>query len=40
MQEITHSAAKYYDRSPENVFFDDAGGVKFVNWRLFDAIRF
>jgi len=35
-----HSAAKYYDQSPKNVFFDDAGGVKFVGWQAYeDGLR-
>ncbi len=34
------SAAKYYDQSPEDVFFDDAGGVKFVGWQAYeDGLR-
>ncbi len=32
-----HSAAKYYDQSQENVFFDDAGGTKFVGWQAYEA---
>ncbi len=33
-------AAKYYDQSPDDVFFDDAGGVKFVGWKQYeDTIR-
>jgi hypothetical protein len=31
-----HSAARYYDQSPEDVFFDDAGGVKFVGWQAYE----
>lgn len=31
------SAAKYYDQSPENVFFDDAGGLQFVGWQAYEA---
>ncbi len=34
------NAGKYYDKSPENVFFDDAGGVKFIGWQSYeDGIR-
>jgi len=29
-------AGKYYDQSPENVFFDDAGDVKFVGWLAYE----
>ncbi len=32
-----HSAAKYYDQSQEDVFFDDAGGTKFVGWQAYEA---
>jgi ketosteroid isomerase-like protein len=32
-----HSAAKYYDQSPKDVFFDDAGGTKFVGWQAYEA---
>lgn len=31
------NAAKYYDKSPQNVFFDDAGGVKFVGWQDYEG---
>ncbi len=30
-------AARYYDKSPSDVFFDDAGGVKFQGWQAYDA---
>lgn len=30
------AAARYYDRSPENVFFDDDGGVRFVGWQAYE----
>lgn len=34
------AAAKYYDQSPDDTFFDDAGGVKFVGWKAYeDGIR-
>jgi hypothetical protein len=34
------AAAKYYDRSSDDVFYDDAGGVKFVGWQAYeDGIR-
>jgi ketosteroid isomerase-like protein len=34
------AAAKYYDQSPEDTFFDDAGAVKFVGWKAYeDGIR-
>jgi len=34
------AAAKYYDQSPHDTFFDDAGGVKFVGWKAYeDGIR-
>ena len=31
------AAAKYYDQSPDDTFFDDAGGVKFVGWPAYEA---
>jgi len=32
--------AKFYDQSPEDVFYDDAGGVKFVGWHAYaDTMR-
>jgi ketosteroid isomerase-like protein len=31
------AAAKYYDQSPDDVFYDDAGGVKFVGWPAYEA---
>jgi ketosteroid isomerase-like protein len=35
-----HAATKYYNQSPEDVFFDDAGGVKFVGWQAYeDGLR-
>lgn len=34
------AAAKYYDQSPDDTFFDDAGDVKFVGWKAYeDGIR-
>ncbi len=34
------NAAKYYDKSPENVFYDDAGGLKLVGWQTYsETIR-
>lgn len=34
------NAGKYYDKSRDDVFFDDAGGVKFVGWQAYqDGIR-
>ena len=33
-------AAKYYDKAPDDIFFDDAGGLKFVGWQAYeDAMR-
>ena len=33
-------AAKYYDKSPDDTFFDDAGGLKFAGWQAYeDAMR-
>ncbi len=32
-----HSAAKYYDQSPQDVFFDDAGGTKFDGWQAYQT---
>jgi ketosteroid isomerase-like protein len=32
-----HVAAKYYDQSPKDVFFDDAGGLQFVGWQAYEA---
>ena len=32
-----HVAAKYYDQSPKDVFFDDAGGLQFIGWQAYEA---
>jgi ketosteroid isomerase-like protein len=33
-------AGKYYDKSGDDTFFDDAGGLKFVGWQAYeDAMR-
>lgn len=31
------AAAKYYDQSSSDVFYDDAGDVKFVGWPAYEA---
>ncbi len=34
------NAARYYDKSRENVFYDDAGGLKLVGWQAYsETIR-
>ncbi len=30
------AASKYYDQSSANIFYDDAGGVKFVGWQEYE----